>query len=375
MILKLGWVAGFAALAVSVPPAAAAPPNRPITAIVAGLDEGFAVTRLARLDPLSLRPQRQAEVAREWHGTWSVEPGGSRVALGLSEPGRGARVGVKTFDLERLRPLRAVETGIAAEHVTWLAPRRLWAVLQSGRLADIDPRRGIVVREHRLPSGSLCGFVPAAAETARELLLLGDPRRSPLLVAGIDGRVREVGLGRPAGSCRSTALAADPVARRAFVIGAAGRAAEVSLPGLRVAHRRLPRSRLPDTATRHWEAQAAGARRVALTRVTANGRAGGVELADLGARTRRVLDARAVGAVRAGGLLLTFGRRGVSGHTLRGRRTFTLLRSRRIGAVEVSGGFAYAFGARRLWVIDLRARRVLRADPNRARGEVFVVKR
>ena len=70
---------------------------------------------LARFDPLSLRPvSRQVPIA-EYHDAWALSPDGSRVALGMSAPGREGRIGILVVDLETMKVVRGIETGVAAE--------------------------------------------------------------------------------------------------------------------------------------------------------------------------------------------------------------------------------------------------------------------
>lgn len=108
------------------PPSEATPvaPNQSLLGITSPRDDsGPAV--LARLDSLSLKPVSPQVPIPEYHDAWSLSPDGSQIALGMSAPGREGRVGVLLVDLDAMKVVRGIETGIAAEALAWLAPRVL----------------------------------------------------------------------------------------------------------------------------------------------------------------------------------------------------------------------------------------------------------
>src|SRR5207245_10193232 len=85
---------------------------------------------LSRVNRLSLARIGPKVVLGEVHSGWAISPDGSRVAIGISAPGRHARIGVRVVDLRRWKAAAGIETGIAAEALWWPTARRLVAVVQ-----------------------------------------------------------------------------------------------------------------------------------------------------------------------------------------------------------------------------------------------------
>jgi hypothetical protein len=169
----------------------------------------------------------------------------------------GRRAGHRPSRGERCHKLvRDVHTGIAAEALGWLAPRRLVAGLQRGGTVLVDPVTGRIRR--RWPSFS---FPDESARLPDALVMLLPPLRtsSPNLpltrVAGAprpavvdrEGRLRCVTLKRIRLDARfangvyyedRAGLAVDPARARAYVFAADAPITEVDLRTMRVSYHR-----------------------------------------------------------------------------------------------------------------------------------------
>ena len=186
---------------------------------------GFA----ACVDPLTLRPTSPRVRVGENHDAWALSPDRRQLALGISAPSDGPRIGVRIIDL-RDWSVRDVQTGVFADALAWVTPRRLVARLGTlGQAAVIDPVSATVVSPIRL--GVRTG--PAAA-SRRHLVMLAD-RRDRLLSVDSTGRLRDVTLRLDA-----VEMLVDAARERAYVFAGAGRwVAAVNLTTGRVRHRRL----------------------------------------------------------------------------------------------------------------------------------------
>lgn len=345
---------------------------------------------LARLDPRSLRPRGRRVVAGEYHRAWSFSPDRSQVALGVSRPAPGGRVGVRIVDVDRMRVRADVVTGIAAEALAWLAPDRLVAVLQSGEVVVIDPALGEVVRRWDLSARARFYF-PTSAQAQGMLVAVlagsGRPRPARLVVVDGDGRLRSTRLRRVRVGDRrigngpilsqSAGLALDPAGNRAFVSGAKGRVAVVDLDTMRVRYRRvrgpagtggaggrvllgdrralwLGRGRLALVGRDYVRT-----RRGRIARVPS-----GVQVVDTRRWTARTIAGRASAARIAAGRLLayqpsqTMVGAGLGIHTRTGRQLHHLLGTRALD-VQAAGRRAYAIGQRTVRVVDVRSGKVV----------------
>jgi hypothetical protein len=161
--------------------------------------------------------------------------------------------------MRALGDLRILLSADCTSSLTWLAPRRLLAVVQSGGYAAIvavDPVARQVLRREPLPAGPW-----ATGRTGDELVVLlgnhGSFAPARLAVVDADGRIRIANIDRiRAGTIeegdgseyRSRAiqpgLAVDPEARRAFVVPHAGPVAEIDLRTLAVTYHELDRPSL-----------------------------------------------------------------------------------------------------------------------------------
>jgi hypothetical protein len=240
-------------------PAKRAPPFRSFFGIVQATPGAPAV--LARLDALSLKPvSRQLHLA-EYHDAWSLSPDTTQVALGVSAgesllagPPPIKRIGIYIVDLRAMRVVKEVQTGVAAEALGWLSPRRLVAALQRGGTVLLDPTTGRII--HRWPgfsfpdSSALTPFglvllLPRLRESAPNMPLtrMGGPPR--LAVVDYHGRLRSVQLERIPLRVHTShgisyeeraGLAVDTAHGRAYVVAPDGGIAMVDLGTMRVTY-------------------------------------------------------------------------------------------------------------------------------------------
>jgi hypothetical protein len=351
---------------------------------------------LARLDPLSLEPVSEQVAIGEYHDAWSVSPDSSRVAVGVSAPGRRARVGILIVDLEAMKVVRKIETGIAAEVVAWLAPHLLVAGLQRGGTVLIDPSTGKIL--HRWPRLSdpqssartqdglvmlLPGPIPATPEgTAAARLAVVDPR----------GRLRSVTLERIQLALRDGVqwdgggLAVDTARDRAYVFAAEAPAAEVDLGTMRVSYYRLESlfvsagelggSEVPSNDALIWRSRRAlwlGDGHVLVLGhdgfeapggedfVTI---AAGATLVDTATWRSCVLDARGGGAAFVAGRVFMYGRgdptsRGLRAYTVAGREAFHLFSGEQVLDLQAAADLAYARTRSAVHVVDARSGEVV----------------
>jgi hypothetical protein len=280
-----------------------------------------------------------------------------------------------------MKLVRHVRTGIAAEALGWLAPRRLVAGLQRGGTVVLDPRTGRVVR--RFADFS---FPDASVQTRLGLVLLcpqlrksspGLPLRrvtGAVRLALVDarGRLRSATLQRIRLGVRMrhgleyadrAGLAVDPARTRAYVVAADAPVAEVDLRTMRVSYHRLtPLFARPSgggvTAVLARERRALWLGRGRLlvygrdfvsTRARKEALApAGAALVDTTAWTWRTLDRQPTSAVFARGKVLVWGPGdypapgvGLREYTLGGHRVFGLFNHRRVLDVQIAGSRAY----------------------------------
>jgi len=390
-VLLLAVAAPVAGMAIASAGGATSPES--IVGIVSPSDGSG--TSLVRLDPRTLKASTRAEIG-EYHGTWSLAPGGvRRLAVGLSAPGGGSRIGIRIFDLDSLRVVRDIETGIYGAGLAWVSPRRIVAALGSGssRIRDpktgrwriralgseaavVDPESGKVLHRRSLGASTLDATFAA---TPRGLVALV-PRAGVvrLVLADADGGLRSVTLWRTpvrlrhrarGGSLRERAgLAVDPTGEHAYVFGAGSLVARVDLRTMRVGYHQLtgetdvldrPAGRGPVRFAR-WLRDglvAVYGRDFSLSRPGAETRAG-VAVVDVGSWTARTVDARAAYAAFANDRLYVSGS-GVRAYELEGDRVFSSLPGTRIEKVLVAGDRAYAIRFDTVRVLDASSGAVL----------------
>jgi hypothetical protein len=350
---------------------------------------------MALLDPLSLGPVSPKVEVGEYHDAWSLSPDRSQLALGVSAPGRKGRIGILIIDLRAMRVVRRVETGIAAQALGWLAPRRVVASLQTGGTVLVDPRTGKVLRRWRDFS-----YPDASARTPRGLVMLfggtnealfgGSPVTPPgsivprLGVVDARGRLRSVPLERIRLTVRPrlysadrAGLAVDRSRARAYVFAANAPAAIVDLRTMRVSYRPValgPRGGANrKVLARDRRALWLGDGQVVVLGLDLLRPAGrerfpsipaGATLVDTANWRTRLLDPMADRAVFAAGLLLTYRSRGAarSGlrmYTLDGRRVLSLLDGERVVDVQVARGSAYVRTPSAVYVLDAISRKIV----------------
>jgi hypothetical protein len=242
------------ALAVCDRPRSQAAAIRPKAAphpILALRARGGTAVVLARLSPRTLRPTSTQVGIGEYHDAWSLSPDGSRLALGISASAERhtGRIGVMVVELRRLTIVARIETGIAAEALGWLKPRRLAVGLLDGRVMLADPLTGKIVRRwHGFAKPG--GFIePRVSRQARDRLavLFVDLLRAAgpgLAVVEAAGHLRTITLRHMKLAVHSdfvdaAGLAVDPRRARAYVVAAGAPAAEVDLQTMRVTYHRL----------------------------------------------------------------------------------------------------------------------------------------
>ena len=326
-------------------------------------------TRVGCFDALSLRPTSAHVEIGEYHDAWSASPDRTRVALGISAPGRERRVGLRIVNLARGAVELDIETGIAAEAVAWLSDRRLVAELQDGRIVLVDPVAGAVVRQW---AGRAA---PDAVTTrTRRRFVMIEPGR----LAAVDdkGRLRRVSLPLPRrerGRRVRAALVADPSREHVYVLTGGRAAVDVDLRRMRARSRPLrPASErgAKPAAVRERKAIWLGGGLLAISgRDFPSGSRGGrtvpagLSIVDAKNWSIRRVDSKAIGVAFAAGRLIAYGKRGVRAYALTGRRIFEALRGRTVWSVGTRGRLAYAGTPFATNVIDTGSGRVTRKIP------------
>lgn len=397
-------IAGLALLgsgSISRPDASSAP-LRLETAKTGGLLLGIVqqngTSKLAPIDPHSLRPLRGRRVAAPGVRTWAFSPNRSRVALGLSREARTLpRSSLRFVHVRDMRTVVDVPLGVGGlNRLAWLSSNRV-LVLQhlccSGTfdvLVVAPSARRVLVRK------TLDGEPLGAESTPSELVVLAAPPQgigpSRLLVVDAGGGVRSVELGHIWGGRdvpeqaepfvarqRYPALTVDPEGRRAFVASTDGSVASVDLQSLTVAYHTPSEPRSLLGRLRNWlepEAQGKasdGPRRYSLwlgsgliavtgsddhTFTGAHGALSmrtdpaGLSLIDTNSWTMRRIDDSVSHVSRMGDLLLATGYSwdsstqreggyGLAGYSLDGSKRFHVFKDRRLTQVRIFGTRAY----------------------------------
>ena len=383
-------VAGFASCA-GAEAETAAGPRKPILGVLERPANGSAL--LARLDPRSLKPvSRKVEVG-EYHRTWTLSPDGSHLALGVG----GQGIGIEVVDLETMKLVQRVRTGIAAEALDWLTPRRLVAALQRGGTALVDPGTGKILRRwagFSFPDASAAAggrfvlLVPQLRKSTPGLPLrrvAGPPR---LAVVDARGRLRSVTLTNIRLGVRSSngipyadraGLAVDRGRREAYVVAAGAPVAKVDLRTMRVSYHRLePLFRRPRNAVVARERGVlplGNGQLVVFGRdfVRASGRKdpalvpAGAAVLGTASWSWRLLDPAGTGATLAARRIVVYGPGrypaagvGVRAYLAGGRKVFSLFAGKRIFDVQVAGPWLYVRTASAVHVVDGRSGKVVR---------------
>jgi hypothetical protein len=369
-----------------------ASPPQPFVGLVAAQQGAPAV--LARLDPSSLRPVSGQVRVAEYHNAWSLSPDETEVALGVSAgesvlarsqaPAR--RIGMYIVDLRTMQVVKEVQTGVAAEAVGWLRPRRVVAALQRGGTVLVDPLTGRVIRrwpsfsfpdESALTPSGLVLLLPRLRESAPNLPLTrvtGPPR---VAVVDYRGRLRSASLGqlRLVVHTRGgiiyedrAGLAVDAAHGRAYVVAPGARIAVVDLRTMRASYVNVAEAEPPKPG-------AAGQRgvlwlgddRIAVYGRDIGGASGTTPAGVMVVNTRDwracVLDRQASAAIVADNRILAYGPgspvsadepgTGLRAYALDGADAYHDLGDREIRDVEVAGGRAYVRTPDALYAVDV----------------------
>lgn len=330
----------FGGLVLALPSAAAAAARQPL---------GLVEQTLGRFDPDTLAPVGPSLEVQEPHTAPVPSPDRQRLALGLSAApasGNGGRIGLWIVERARMRVLRAVATGIAAEAVAY--PGVIAALLQNGELVIVDPATGAITRRRSIGS-SHCS--PPAVAVGRRGVFVNEVRPDGVVeIAVVDARGRvalanvRLKVAPSASECRIAPLVADPAGRRVFVIGTS-----------RVA--------VVDVLTRRVSFHAIGDRGLRRTAALLPG--GGLAVAgDRGLRvldtrrwTLRWRDASARSVLVSGRTVLAFGGRIRARDARDGRLRWTASGDATL-AGAVAAGRVYVSSARALRILDLATGRL-----------------
>jgi hypothetical protein len=379
--------------------------------------EAYNGSRLAWLDPATLRPLKMASVALPGGG-WSpvVSPAGQYVAVG----GIGS-TGVRVVDVRRMKVTAHVARRSSQRYLRPLAwpTRHRLLVLDYAQNAQglpeallaVDPVTKKVVG--RTVRASTARAWMEWASAGRELVLLSEETermgQARLVIFGSDGAIlnaADVGIiaglwpdGPPSSQLAHPGLAIDQVGRRAYVVDSQG-LARVDLGTLDVSYVQLSRPLSVLSRIVGWLEPAAQAKLLSgfARQATwlgdgslatsgaqyqgARSTPAGLQLVDTRTGSVRTLESRATAHLFSHGLLLAFGAgrdeqtqseagMGLAAFGPDGTRLWNALTSEPVWLVETAGGYAYVptpettfpSGIR---VIDLVTGKVLRTT----RGEM-----
>jgi hypothetical protein len=370
-------------------------------------ETGFAKPRLAHLKPLTLEPTGRVTPLRLGGGSaTAVSPNGRLLAVGTAAPG------IQLIDLRRMKEVGYMRLGGTGwvTHLHW-SRGTFFAIVQSdttSAVLGVDPIGLQVAQRHRLQRAILAvedgigGIVlvtaPRASVGPVELAVVGGKGMSSVPVPGVVGG-SEMESGSDGFRARQVTpgLAIDRAGRRAFIVTAGDRVAEVSLSNLAVEYHSLlePVSLLG--RLRNWLEPSAEAKLIEgpqrkaawigdgviavtgadyRTVTDANGepdvhvRAAGLKLIDTQNWSVRVIDEETSDFSVLDSTLLAFGDTswgdptakgiGLAGYDFAGRELFHLLPGRQVGWVETSGDLAYiVVDERRRIVVDALSGRML----------------
>ena len=374
-------------------------------------------SRLAWLDPATLRPVKRASVALPG-GAWSPvrSPAGQYVALG----GVGS-TGVRIVDVRRMKLTAQAARRSSQRYLrplAWPTPHRLLVLdyPQNAQgapeaLLAIDPVSKKVVG--RTVRASVAYAWTEWANMGRRLVLLSEPadRIGParIVVFGPEAgiiRTGDAGIaaglwpdGPPQSQVAAPGLAVDPAGRNAYIVDLQG-VTRVDLETLDTSYAQISESRSLLSRILGWIEPAAQAKFLAgfsrqatwlgegqlavsgAQYTGARSTPAGLQLVDADTGAARSLEPRASAHAVAQGLVLAFGAAqdeqtqsatgmGVAAFTLDGARLWSALTDEPVWLAESAGGYAYAptpqtafpSGVR---VIDLATGEVLRT----VRGEM-----
>jgi hypothetical protein len=385
--MKRRYVIGTAcaaALAFGLGTAGARPTGRPVVYGASLLNASTGTWSFEQVDARTLRPVRHGAHFGRPAREWSFSPNRKELALGPT-----------IFDLATLRVARRISIqDVDLFTSVWLRPDLLEGVgaedAEDGgyELVTADPRSGAVRTQTPLDvtfqDDVVYGVTRAADGIAFLLVSLQSGAPTTLVVAGPDGSVRKVVLGRigsgfvpGAGQAGYSipAFAVDAAGGRAFVTAAGDPVAEIDLASLGVTYH----ERVAAFAGASGAKRAAGAVRaaaylpgglLALTGSSATA-AAGLALVNTRTWTVRVVDHTTSAVLIAGRRLLAFGTHGraskragagVTAYAFDGTRRFHRLDRSAVAGASVFGRFAYLdeTSSGRRAVLDMTTSRILR---------------
>jgi hypothetical protein len=333
-------VVAAAVLALGLGAAGASPASRPVVYGASIVDHITGTWSFQRLDARTLRALRSGAHFGPPDGQWSFSPDRTKLALGSD-----------IVDLSKLRTTRqlAIPNFVVFDPM-WVTADRLVAIGNDDndayKVVTVDPRTGRVVHTATLGVSFQDYLILRVTKTTDGVAFLlasfQDRQPTTLVLAGIDGSVRQVRLDRVlSGSqlaqrvpycCFSVpALAIDSTGSRAFVTAAGAPIAEVDLASLQVAYHdlgpafgRLARAKVLGGAIRSLAYLPSG--ELALTGSSATGgddaksatTPAGLTFVDTRTWAARTIDPGTTGALLAGDELLGFGAYGPASSPARG---------------------------------------------------------
>jgi hypothetical protein len=370
-LLLAGLVAAVAGSAGQPVAAAKEPAVVHTTAALAVVGGEIQQPKLVWLNPQTLKQLKRGVV--KLPGAFSVvmSPSGARAAAGSN----GA--GLQIVNVKRMKLVGrvAARPGWSVHPISWPTANRVLALEWNDRLgqrllvANPVSRRAV----KRIAFDDYSTWASAGSGVVGLGRLGEGIGTASLLVVGRDGGTRVVALERivaggeqttgseeePGFRTASPALAVDPVARHAYVVGQSSTVADVDLETLAVVYRELRRPAAITKIVTGWHRQAvvigegrlavAGSNYDRLRRDPA-----GLQLFDVRDGTMRPLEPRASFTLAAGGRLLAAGDAskgdgdwtgmGVAAYTLDGDKLWHVLDGQPIGWLQAAGGYAYVVG-------------------------------
>jgi DNA-binding beta-propeller fold protein YncE len=321
------------------------------------------VGKLAWLDARTLKPSgRRLAIGPPPTGVAARSPDGRTIALSS-----GIKAELRFVDVRALRATGriAIQGSGSLRESIWPSSNRLVAV-RSGLDAEVvvvDPRARRVL-ERRPLEGQPLYFIPAGRRLVALFAPQGTIGQARLVVIDENASVRTLPLpgveagfmppksDREVGRHASPGLAVDARGTRAVVVTPQV-VLEVDLDALAVVRQHRVLARAPAGVTKVIEGWRRGVLWLDGDTVAVSGSTDvaegdrlkrvwtGVELVDVGSGTRRILDSTAIGATKAGNVLLIFGGSALRGYDLAGNQRFELLRGRDTGYVQTAGRWIY----------------------------------
>lgn len=225
-----------------------------------GFAYGSSATRLARIDPATLRALPGRSQPLPGVLAWAASPDRSRLAVAECGRGRRCRGLVQLLAMPSMQPLgQRIAIGPQADALSWIGDHRLLVLagnccVGSAQVVTLDARSGAVIGRRPVP-----GTVVRFARSKTGFVLLTAPRNrigmAALVIADGSGlrmvKLARIEAGLGPGTVHNGAistdrfpgLAVDGRGRRAYVVDPNGSIAVVSLGSLKVSYHRPSASR------------------------------------------------------------------------------------------------------------------------------------